>query len=245
MVWPDNRKITDIRVREALGYAFPYREYAALGGGVLGVTDLPGTSLLPLGFPGRQDYTVLGVEPGETNAHKARLLLRRAGHAPGDYPITFVYVRGSPLSVARKDQLVKSLHAAGFATHPIPTTEQGFKDIQNDSHAPINVRFGGWCSDWASGSAWFPPLIASDGDANLAHFSDPSVDSAIDRIARLPLDAQPSAWGSLDREVMTQDYPGVVLGYSGVQMVHGASIGGMNVDPLLGRPTWKDVYVRN
>jgi peptide/nickel transport system substrate-binding protein len=244
MVWPDNRKITDIRVREALGYAMPYREYVAMDGGVLGVTVLPGVSLLPLGFPGRQDYTVLEAQAGETNPHKARVLLRRAGYAPGDFPITFVYVSGSRVSLARKDQLVKGLHAAGFATHPIPTSVQGFNETQNDSHAPVNVRFTGWCSDWTSGSAWFPHLIASDGDANYGYFSNSDVDSAIDRIARLPLDQQPSAWGRLDKEVTTQDYPGVVLGYSGVQMVHGASIGGMHVDPLLGMPTWKDIYLR-
>jgi peptide/nickel transport system substrate-binding protein len=244
MVWPDNRKITDIRVREALGYAFPYRAYVALNGGALGVTDLPGASLLPLGLPGRQDYTVLDAQPGETNPHKARVLLRRAGYAPGDYTITFLYVSDSPAAIARKDQLVKSLHAAGFATHPIHTTSQGFGTIQNDPHAPIKLRFGGWCSDWASGSAWFPHLLASDGDANYAYFAEPSVDSAIDRIARLPLDQQPAAWGTLDKEVMTHYYPGVVASYSAAQMVHGASIGGMNVDPLLGMPTWKDIYVR-
>ena len=87
-------------------------------------------------------------------------------------------------------------------------------------------------------------MIGSDGDANLAHFSQSSVDSAIDRIARLPLDQQPAAWGTLDKEVMTHYYPGVVTSYSAVQMVHGASIGGMHVDPLLGMPTWKDIYLR-
>jgi peptide/nickel transport system substrate-binding protein len=238
-LWPDNRKITDIRVREALGYAFPYRAWVALDGGVLGVTALPGASLLPPRFPGRQDYTVLEGKAGETNPHHARVLLRRAGYAPGDYMITFVYA-----SKARKEQLVKSLHAAGFATHAIHTTSSNFGTIQNDPHAPINVRFGGWCSDWTSGSAWFPPLIASDGDANFAYFSDPSVDSAIDRIARLPLDQQPAAWGRLDKEVMTRYYPAVVTAYSNAQLVHGPGIGGMNIDPLLGMPTWKDIYVR-
>jgi peptide/nickel transport system substrate-binding protein len=240
MLWPDNRKITDIRVREALGYAFPYGAWVTLGGGVLGVTDLPGASLLPPKFPGRQDYTVLDAQPGETNPHKARMLLRRAGYAPGHYPITFAYT-----SRARKNRLVKSLHAAGFATHAIHTTTRSFGTVQNDPHAPINVRFGGWCSDWTSGGAWFPPLIASDGDANFAYFSNSSVDSAIDRIARLPLDQQPAAWGSLDKEVMTRYYPGVVTAYSSAQLVHGVSIGGMNIDPLLGMPTWKDIYVRH
>jgi len=43
---------------------------------------------------------------------------------------------------------------------------------------------------------------------------------------------------------MTRYYPGVTLYYPGVQMLHGAAIGGMNDDPLVGMPTWKDIYVR-
>jgi peptide/nickel transport system substrate-binding protein len=107
------------------------------------------------------------------------------------------------------------------------------------------VRFGGWCSDWPSGSAWFPHLLASDGDLNLAHFSSSSVDSAIDRSAGLPLGQQPSAWGAFDKEIMTTYYPEVVVSYTGVAMPHGASIGGMNDNVLLGTPTWKDLYIRH
>jgi peptide/nickel transport system substrate-binding protein len=240
MLWPDNRKITDIRVREALGYAYPYRQ-------LLGDTDLPGsTSLLPPGTLGREDYTVLDAQPGETNPHKARMLLRRAGHAPGDYPITFVYEADSPVATAVKDQRVKSLHAAGFAPHPIPAkTFADWSKIQNDPQAPINVRFAGLCSDWPSGSWWVPQFFGSDGGFNDGYFAEPSVDAAIGRISRLPLDQQPSAWGSLDEHIMTDYYPGVILGYSGVQMLHGADIGGMNDDRLYGTPTWRDIYVRH
>jgi peptide/nickel transport system substrate-binding protein len=247
MFWPDNRKITDIRVREALGYAFPYREMAALGGGVLGVTTIPGASILPEGLPGRQDYTVLDAAPGQTDPHRARMLLRRAGYAPGDYTIAFAYSesQNSPFGVAQKDLLVTSLHAAGFATQPIVTPNaEGYFSVLWDPHAPINVRLGGWCNDWPSGSSWLPHFYASRGDRNDAYFAEPSVDKAIQRIAALPLEEQPSAWGALDKEVMTRYYPGVVLSYSTVQMVHGADIGGMNDDQVLGMPTWKDLYVR-
>jgi peptide/nickel transport system substrate-binding protein len=246
MLWPDNRKITDIRVREALGYAYPYRQVTHLNGAVLGRTVIPGTSLLPVGTPGRQDYTVLDAEPGETNPDRARMLLRQAGYAPGEYTITFVYADapGSPVSADVKDQLVKSLHAAGFGTRPLAETVADYFAIQEDRHAPVNVRFDSFCSDWPSGSAWLPQFFASNGDANSAYFAEPSVDAAIERISRLPLGDQPSAWGSLDKDVMTRYYPGVIRGYSTAQMLHGEDIGGMNDDPVIGMPTWKDIYVR-
>jgi peptide/nickel transport system substrate-binding protein len=246
MLWADNRKITDIRVREALGYAFPYRQVTALNGGVLGRTAISGASLLPLGTPGRQDYTVLDARPGETNPDKARMLLRQAGYAPGDYTITFAYADApeTPVSAAVKNQLVRSLHAAGFATHPLEETVQDYFAVQQDPHAPVNVRFDGWCSDWPSGSSWLPQAFASDSESNSAYFAEPSVDAAIKRISRLRLDDQPAAWGSLDKEIMTHYYPGVIRSYSVVRMVHGADIGGMNADSLYGMPTWKDLYVR-
>ena len=106
------------------------------------------------------------------------------------------------------------------------------------------MRFGGWCADWPSGSSWLPIFFASNGDHNHSYFSESSVDAAIDRISSLPLDQQPSAWGSLDKEIMTRYYPGVILYNSGVQMLHGSRIGGMNDDPVFGMPTWKDIYVR-
>ena len=66
----------------------------------------------------------------------------------------------------------------------------------------------------------------------------------MDRISRLPLGDQPSAWGSVDKDVMTRYYPGVIRGHPTAQFLHGANIGGMNVDQVIGMPTWKDIYVR-
>ena len=69
MLWADNRKITDVRVRKALGYAFPYRQWAVLTGNVIGVNATPGTSLLPPGTSGRQSYSALKGAPAQTKPH--------------------------------------------------------------------------------------------------------------------------------------------------------------------------------
>jgi peptide/nickel transport system substrate-binding protein len=242
MLWPDNRKITDRKVREALGYAFPYREVAALdGGGVLGVTDFPGASMMPPGTPGRRDYTVLDDAPGETRASKSRALLRQAGYPPGDYTISFIYP--DDYGIALKEQLVKSLAAGGFKAHPIATDPADYFSVLNDPRAPINVRLVPWCSDWPSGSSWLPHFLASKSASNGAYFDEPAVDTAIQRVAALPLEEQPSAWGALDKEIMTRYYPGIALYYEGVEMLHGASIRGMNDDSVLNMLTWKDLYV--
>ena len=69
---PDYRKITDIKVRQAIGYAYPYKAIARSSGEVVGVTSLAGTSILPPGMPGREDYTVLATKPGRPTRVRRR-----------------------------------------------------------------------------------------------------------------------------------------------------------------------------
>jgi peptide/nickel transport system substrate-binding protein len=115
--------------------------------------------------------------------------------------------------------------------------------VTSDPDAPINLRQGGWCPDWRSGSEWFPVFFQSESGGNGAYFSEPAVDSEIHRISLLPINEQPAAWGALDETIMTDYYPVVVAGYQGVAMLHGSRIGGMNADNVVAMPTWKDIYV--
>ena len=114
--------------------------------------------------------------------------------------------------------------------------------MNDDPDAPVNIRFGGWCSDWPSGNGFFPDLFRSDSDF-WAHFAEPAVDAEIERIAKLPIDQQPAEWGALDQLIMTDYYPVVVTGYLGSALLHGSRIGGMNGDSTIGMPTWKDIHV--
>ncbi len=56
----DMTKITDINVRQAIGWAYPYRAAWKAGGEIEGVTRVPGTSILPPGTAGRVEYDALG-----------------------------------------------------------------------------------------------------------------------------------------------------------------------------------------
>ncbi len=242
----DNRKITDIRVRQAIGYAVPYQEVARMEGDIFGVTFLAGTSILPPGFPGRQDFNALETEPGQTDPDRSKALLKQAGYAPGEFELRWPYVASDPSSAAVAAALVTALEAAGFRATPFPTqTEQDFFAVITDPQAPVNVRIGGWCPDWPSGNSWFPPVFHSEGEGNFAHLSEPAVDAEIERISGLPVEEQPAEWGDLDETIMTDYYPVVVTGYPGAALLHGSRIAGMNIDsayPTM--PTWKDIFVR-
>nr|MBA3232387.1 hypothetical protein [Propionibacteriales bacterium] len=246
MWFPDYRKITDIRVRQAMAYAYPYHAAARISG-----NSLPGASILPPGFPGRQDYSVLDTSPGRTDPDRAREMLKEAGYAPGEYELTFLYVADDPGSVELKDLYVRSLEAAGFRTTPRSTpTREAYDSVRVDPDAPINLRMGGWCSDWPSGNSFLPPLFhsvsfkASEVFDNQAYFAEPAIDDEIERISQLPLDEQAAQWGALDKTIMTDYYPAIITGYNGVAMTHGSKIAGINQDSTYGAaPTWKDIYV--
>ena len=57
MWYPDNRQITNIQVRRALGWAYPYQGAWASAGYIQGVTRIPATNVEPPGIPGRTSTT--------------------------------------------------------------------------------------------------------------------------------------------------------------------------------------------
>jgi peptide/nickel transport system substrate-binding protein len=167
-----------------------------------------------------------------------------------NYPIQFLYSQDDPVSVDVKDAIVKGLTAGGFKPEPVATTVADLSTVRSDPDAKINVRSAGWCSDWPTGSSWFPPVIKSTNlkeeglGANYAVFNEPAVDKQISDIQLMPLDKQPGAWNDLDKEVLTKYFPLFNTGYAGVAMMHGSKIEGMHNDNTYGMPTWRDIWVK-
>jgi peptide/nickel transport system substrate-binding protein len=245
---PDYRTVTDMDVRKALAYAYPYQEAWAAGGEIVGVTRVPGTNLMPPGIPGRTEYNPLpDHEPGTTDADKAKQLLQDSGNM--NYPVKFLYSQDDPVSVDTKDAIVKGLKAAGFDPQPYATTVADNSTLRADPNTDINVRSSGWCSDWPTGSSWFPPVIqstdiAEEGlGANYSVFKEADVDKKIQEIQRMPIDEQNKAWNDLDKYVAETYFPLFSTGYAGVDMMHGSKIHNMFNDNTYGAPTFRDIWI--
>jgi peptide/nickel transport system substrate-binding protein len=246
---PDNRTITDINVRRALGLAFPYKDVILASGDIPGVTAIPAGSLMPPGTPGQTDYNPTGEPAGTTDTAKAKQLLTAAGKL--GYKITYLYRTDSPIWKQIQQVLDASLKKAGFTTNPIGETSDQFYADLADANGPENFRYGtGWCSDWPSGSSWFPPVLQSTDlknvglASNYAAFSNKDVDAQIKKIELMPADQQPEAWGKLDQDISQKYYPLITTYYTGVAQAHGSAIQGDNDDTVYGMPTWKDIWVK-
>ncbi|WP_151082910.1 ABC transporter substrate-binding protein [Nocardioides cynanchi] len=245
---PDNRQITSKKVREALSWAYPYKNNILAAGLIPGVTAIPASNLMPPGLPGRTPYNVTGRKGFQTDAAKARELLKSA-NALG-FEIKFLFRTDDPISVKTKDSTVKALTQAGFKATPVPTTTADYVAARDNTTEDINVRSAGWCSDWPSGSTWLPTLFASTNPdttksfgSNYSAFSNKSVDSRMNAIQHLPLDQQAAAWNSLDKQIATKYFPLFTTYYTGIAQAHGSKINGDYDDTTLGMPTWKSIWV--
>jgi peptide/nickel transport system substrate-binding protein len=245
---PDGRKITNKKVREALSWAYPYKNIILASGLIPNVNAIPASNLMPPGLPGRTAYNVTGRKGFETDPAKAKALLKSA-NATG-YEIKFLFRTDDPISVKAKDATVKGLTEAGFKATPVPTTTANYVTARDNVNEDINVRSAGWCSDWPSGSTWLPTLFGSTDIAkshsfgtNYTAFSNKSVDNQMDAIQRMPLDQQADAWNALDKQIATKYFPLFTTYYTGIAQAHGSRIQGDFDDSTIGMPTWKNIWI--
>jgi peptide/nickel transport system substrate-binding protein len=243
---PDYRKITDKKVRQAIGWAYPYIAAWKANGEIVNVTRIPSTTILPPGLPGRVVYDPLGNKGKVTDTAKAKQILKSAGKL--GYELKFLYIRGDDQSEAVKEQIVKSLTKAGFKASPVAVGVNQYYTVLADPDADINVRSTGWCSDWPTGLSWFEPVFRTVpgglAGSNYTFFSEKDVDQRITQVEKLPLAKQPHAWGELDKYIMTKYYPMIIVGVAGDVFMHGSKVGGMQNDPILAMPTFKDIYIK-
>jgi peptide/nickel transport system substrate-binding protein len=245
---PDNRKITSKKVREALSFAYPYKNIILASGLIPGVNAIAATNLMPPGLPGRVAYNVTNHKPFQTDPAKAKALLKSA-NAMG-YEIKFLFRTDDPTSVKVKDATVKALTEAGFKATPVPTTTANYVAARDNTSEDINVRSSGWCSDWPSGATWLPTIYKStDPDkthsfgTNYTAFSNKAVDSRMDAIERLPLDKQAAAWNALDKSVAQKYFPLFPTYYSGIAQAHGSRIQGDFDNNTIGMPTFQNMWI--
>jgi peptide/nickel transport system substrate-binding protein len=247
----DMTKIKELPVRQALGWAYPYEAAWKAGGEIEGLTRVPGTTILPPGTAGRVPYDALGNGGKKTDPAKSKELLKKAGYKPGQYEIKFLFATDDDQAVAAKNEIVKGLQAGGFKATPIASTLETIRTDRTDPKSPINVRSSGWCSDWPSGTTWFPAqwagsLVGVEGMPNPSNFKEADMDAQQNKIldTMTPEQAAP-AWGQFDKTMETKYYPAVNVGYAGTAMIHGSKVGGMANDNVRGMPTLARMYITN
>lgn len=245
----DYRKVKELEVRQALGWAYPYTDAWKAGGEIIGLTRVPGTTILPPGTAGTvDDGTSLEGQDGQTtDPEKAKQLLAKAGYKPGEYEIRYLYQVDVPESKQASEAVKAGLEAAGFKVTPVPSNSTTIRDDLADDTIDVNVRGIGWCSDWPNGGSWFPAQWRQGQSlaVNPSQFFEPKADAKQDEILNnLSPPESNDAWGEFDVWMEDTYYPAVVLGYYGVLTMHGSKVGGMMNSNVQGMPTFTQMYVK-
>jgi peptide/nickel transport system substrate-binding protein len=193
------------------------------------------------------EFDPLGNKGSITDPDKAKQLLTEAGKV--GYEIKWYYQADVPEPVAGMKAVSASLEASGFKASPIASSSDTIRDDLENPNAPTNVASVGWCSDWPSGSTWFPqvwygPLIKQNPTSapNKSYLDDPTVNKKIDQIVAEPLSKSLPAWGELDKYIMTTIYPNVVTGYEGTAFLRGSKVGGF-ISTTDGMPPFANMFV--
>ena len=242
---PDYTKITDINVRKAIAYAYPYEDIWQATGEVPGVTRVPANSVMPPGMAGKQEYFADG-EQFTYNPEKAKELLSEAGFEPGEFEISMIFYEADPLAVAGQKVLTKGMEEAGFTVKATGVQDSPYNTWLNPDdklNKTLNLRGVNWCSDWPSGLTMLPPLLKTGAAYNTPQFSEESVDAEMEEIPSLPLEEQADRWGELDERIGTEYFPIIPTAFRNDLFVFGTKIGNPTGDGALGAPNYKDLFV--
>ncbi len=238
-------RVKDVRVREALMYAFPMKQVqVALGGAAQGdlATNLIGPTVT--GFKPADPFGKLTHPNGDPA--KAKALLAQAGVK--NLKLTYAYANQQ-----RWVKVAGTLHNAfakagiDLQTKAIDTTS--YYTLVSKVDNPYDLYRTGWGADWPSAGTVIPPTmdgrLISDGDPNYAHLNDSHVNSEIDRIDKITdLAQQATQWQQLAEYIMQKDVPVIPYEYDKYYNVYGDGLGGVTYNTPLGTVNPNTIYVK-
>jgi peptide/nickel transport system substrate-binding protein len=247
----DTRKIP-LEVRKLIAKAHPYDSWRKVAG--LNPNDSPPAStILPPAVPGFEKYVVAGLtgtgKGAEDAAVAAEVKSELAKLGKANFELSWYYAIDDKIST-QVTQLRKQVYEkAGFKVKAIGVPQAKIRTLVGDQEAPVNIGKtpAGWCSDWPSGTSWFPVLFKSDAIAlgnSIGQLQDKALDAEIDKVAAMDPNAQLKEWSKIDKEILEKYLPALPLYYSATNSPVGKNIGHAVNDMTQGMPEFTSMYLK-
>jgi peptide/nickel transport system substrate-binding protein len=242
----DTRKIP-LEVRKALAAAYPF-DQVRKAAGLTSLSAPPAHTLIPPQVPGALNYTLPGLTgTGKGDPAAAKKMLADAGKT--GFELKFYYTNDDP--IAQQTNLVRkqALEAAGFKVKDMGVPGKERRSLIADPKANTNMLQSpaGWCFDWPSGDAIFPPTVSSTvmkaGGTGWGNLSDPKIDSEINRISAMSIAEQGPEWGKFDKWLMETYLPAIPYYYDKGNFLFGTKVHGVVDDPNHGMPFLENIWV--
>jgi peptide/nickel transport system substrate-binding protein len=247
----DSRKIP-FEVRKLIAEAYPMDDYRKVAG-LTPDTAVPASTYLPPAVPGYEKYELPGLNgkgkgaQDPAIAQKVKDKLKELGKE--NFELSWYYSNDNPITTQVSTLRTQAFQKAGFKVRTIGVPSAKIRTLIGKQDAPVNIGKspGGWCSDWPTGTSWFPVLYKSDAIAlgnSQGQLQDPKLDAEIDRVAALSPDEQLKEWSKVDQMVMKDYLPSVPLYYSASAFPVGKNIGHAVNDPTQGMPEFTSLFLK-
>ncbi|MFJ8096890.1 ABC transporter substrate-binding protein [Streptomyces griseofuscus] len=229
--WPINTtRIKDVKVRQAINYAWPLQQLQTIRGGAAS-SEMATTILSPV-TPGYEKFDLYGKlqKPGGDPA-KAKALLKEAGKVGQKLVIAY---QQSDNAVKQAVAIKNALEAAGFQVVNQQVDKTTFYTQIGKIDNGYDLFAAGWSPDWPGGYSVFFPCWdgknIGDGRSNYAQLNDPGVNKAIDAASKIADVTQANkAWGEIDRQIM--ELAPVVPDYHSIRnWMYGSKVGNVIFD---------------
>jgi peptide/nickel transport system substrate-binding protein len=241
----NTKRITDVRVREAMMYAWPRCQLRQLAGGA--DTGAFASALSSPTLLGHQDDDIFHVPPAGDPV-KARALLSEAGQLGRELVIPY-----NPQSEDSQQGMIivkEFLSKAGFKVIAKPTDPKAALDQEGDPSNPWDTYGSAWAADWPSGATVYPPkwdgrlIVPAGGNTDESFFNDPAIDAEMDQAKTVadPVEAG-QRWAQIDRDILKQ-VPEFPITYFRSRQIYGPRIGGATFDNVYGEISLNFLYVK-
>jgi peptide/nickel transport system substrate-binding protein len=236
----NTQKITNLKCRQALAYAFDKRKFrTAMGGSIMG--DLA-TSIIPPALAAHKEFDVYGTRTHpDGDTERAAELLKEAKNCPRQLRVAY---RESPAIKRLMKPLVEMYLKIGVRINPVAVPFQGFYTAVSDPGLNFDMIYAGWVPDWANGSAVISPLFdgralpqpGETGTTNYSFLHDKNIERMMDEaLAEPDLDRQYKLWGELDQKIMEQAAVIPVI-YNDAQRIYGSNVTNVFITPAFAQP---------
>jgi peptide/nickel transport system substrate-binding protein len=235
-------RVTDLKVRQALNYAFNRDAYIKAVGG-LDVAK-PATTIMAPIVPGYKNFDAY-ANGATGNVEKAKELLG------GQTPKLKMCFANTPVNQTVYAVIQQELSRAGFTFVSNPIEPANYYTTVGNKTTDCDMMAGGWGQDYPDGESTLGVLmdgskIVDEGNNNLSYFNDPGVVAELKRLRELTdRGAAAAGYGALDEKIMTEFAPVIPLRYLQNFALIGPKVGGSIMSPLWAHHTVVTAFVKS
>ena len=243
-LWINTARVTDLKVRQALNYAFNRDSYIKAVGGYA-VAD-PATAIMAPIVPGYKKFDIYAASDGGNTGDVTKATELLAGAKP---KLKYC-VSNAKLNQTVAPIVVEGLTRAGFdiVINYIPSADY-YKTVGVQG-TDCDLIAGGWGEDFPDGAATMDVLLNGEGirpagNNNLAYLNAPEINAKLKELGTLTDRSQAAAqYGALDEKIMREYAPAIPLRNTRNFTMVGPGVGGTFVSPLYAQFNLNGIYVK-